>query len=84
MKADKISAQVEELKTLIERKERNMNEEFNMERFQDINQYVQFNYNNPYPNFNRSQVLGRVAALFKIKDSQQHSLALQVLGGYRL
>ena len=59
-----------------------MNEEFNMERFQEINQLVQFNYNNPYPNFNRSQVLGRVAALFTVKEPEKYCLALQILAGW--
>lgn len=46
---------------------------------------IDFNYSDPYPNFNRSKVKGLVAQLFSLdKDKTQAGTALEICAGGRL
>lgn len=67
-----------------EAKEQSLQREFNFERFQDIQWLVQFDYQNPYANFNRSNVHGRFSTLFRVKELEKYSLALNMAAGLRL
>lgn len=45
--------------------------------------FVQFNYNTP-PNFDTSQVFGRIGKLFKVRDIEKHGRAIQTILGANL
>lgn len=45
--------------------------------------YVECNYELPYPSFKRSQVHGRLATLFRVKD-KKHCVALQEVAAGKL
>lgn len=53
-----------------------MQREFNNDRYNDIQNLVQFEYQSPYQQFNRSTVLGKFSTLFSVKDAEKHCLAL--------
>ena len=56
--------------------ERNLNQEFSDEKFNDILYLVKFIYDNPYPNFNRSKVFGKFSTLFKVKEPEKYCIGL--------
>ena len=61
--------------------EQRLQTEFNADQYQDIRDIVLFEYQNPYQNFNRSQVLGKLSTLFKVTEPDKYSLALQTAAG---
>ena len=71
-------------KVAIEAKEEEVRREMNLDRFQDIAFIVQFDYQNPYANFNRSLVYGRFSTLFKVQELEKYSVALNAVAGNKL
>ena len=64
-------------KAKVEEAERKMQTEFSNERFQSILYFVQFDYQNPYPSFNRAQVFGKFSTLFTVKEPDKYCMGLQ-------
>ncbi|KAH7722718.1 Structural maintenance of chromosomes protein 2 [Aphelenchoides avenae] len=53
-------------------------------QFETRYHYLDFRYEDPVPNFDRSRVKGVVAKLFTIRDPDAHATALEVAGGGQL
>lgn len=53
-----------------------MRHELGIEKFQDIEWLVRFDYQSPYQTFNRNLVFGKLSTLFKVKNVEMHSVAL--------
>jgi len=72
---------MQKLKKEIELQEQVLQGGLSLERFQDIQTVVQFDYQSPYQQFNRSKVLGKLAALFRVREPDKYCLALQTAAG---
>jgi chromosome segregation ATPase len=50
----------------------------------DVEYYLNFQHRDPYANFNRNLVKGKVGRLFKVKDIEKDAVALFAVAGGRL
>ena len=45
---------------------------------------MKFDYQSPYPSFQRGNVFGKLSTLFKIKDAKKFCVALQEVAGGKI
>ena len=50
----------------------------------DLAPFVRFEYQSPYPTFNRDEVFGRLATLFTISEPKKYCPALQEVAGGKI
>ena len=50
----------------------------------DLAPFVRFEYQSPYPTFNRDEVFGRLATLFSVQEPKKHCPALQEVAGGKI
>ena len=56
----------------------------NSQQLKDVDYFIHFQFRDPYNNFNRNMVKGKVGKLFKVKDIERHGKALFTITGGRL